>query len=128
MAPGPLHQSHTQLILATDFMGKWAQQRKRGSSGYGTIALQPPPAPTLRVEEEQLVQHANGTDDTSGTLRLWQADELLGPWTLLYTGAWYRDWPWGALGEIPYPYLHATEVGNASNYLGESAPSNVITP
>jgi len=105
-------------------MGKWAQQKKRGSS-VG-IHLPPPPQPFMEDIAGDLIQHALGEDDPGGLLRLYEGPTEFGPWALLSTLAWSRLANWGAISSFDGPYLVGAEVGNGVTYEAESQPSDAF--
>lgn len=106
-------------------MGKWAQSRKRGSGETVEIAVTPPPAPTLSDDGSYLIQTANGTDDTDGSILLERGDTPAGPWNPVDVAEWATPYAWGSLAGLAGFVYRATESGNGTAYVGISAPSNV---
>jgi hypothetical protein len=107
-------------------MGKWAQQRKRGSAGCGIAALQPPPAPLLNNPDVDLLQHPQGSPDPGAATTLYRSPDGGAPWFAYAAGVWADPSTWGDPGVLDIGYYRATETGNGSVYAGESPPSNVF--
>lgn len=107
-------------------MGKWAQQRKRGSAGQSAIPLLPPPAPLLAVEDDQLEQRTTGAGDSGGTITLYYSTTYVGPYAA-FEGFFYESpHSWSNTGDLEPGYYKATETGNNSAYAGESPPSAIL--
>lgn len=107
-------------------MGKWAQQRKRGSAGHGPVALPPPPAPQLLIIEDSVYQLASSDTDTNGSLKLYYSTSGGEPWNFISSVIWKLEHYWGSTDYYQGDWLRATEVGNDLDYAGESQPSNVL--
>jgi len=105
-------------------VGKWCQQKKRGTSS--DVGLVPPPAPFVHETAGDLIQDATGLDDTGGLLRLFEGPTEWGPWTLYGQVDWDPSWDWGAVVGFTGPYIVATETGNGLTYAGESPPSDAF--
>jgi len=102
-------------------MGKWAQQKKRGSSS--DIGLSPPPAPFLHDTAGDLIQDATGVADAGGIIEISEGDTEEGPWVLCASHAWDPSYNWGAVADFEGPYLSAVEIGNGIVYAGTSQRS-----
>jgi hypothetical protein len=107
-------------------MGRWAQQRKRGSIGHKLEGLQAPPAPIIALVGDSLKQSAQGGADTGGTVSLYRSPDGLAPFELQSVDAWESSYDWGTSEDIGHGVYRATETGNGFAYFGESQPSNTI--
>ncbi len=108
-------------------MGKWAQYKRRGSSGAATHApLGPPAAPQLLLVDSEMLSEDLGPYNVGGVSRLYQAPAAIGPWTLYAFQVWDIDVTWGPTEHFEDYFYRATSVGNGTNFVGESIPSNVL--
>jgi len=105
-------------------MGKWAQQRKRGSAGQSAIAPLPTPAPYLDVIAGDLVSQAHITDNYDGACRLFRSTLEAGPYVLHDEEPWDPSLDWSVNVTITPGWYQATQVGDGVHYVGESSPSN----
>jgi len=105
-------------------MGKWAQQKKRGSS-VG-IHLPPPPRPLLRDIADEAVQTATGADDTGGTCTLQTSGDGGLSWDFADTRAWEEEIVWGDVGDFTGLLLRCWESGNGTVYQGDSPWSLIL--
>lgn len=109
-------------------MGRWAQAQRRGGDGPGLPSLGPPPAPVLSVDHGEVMQTAQGADDTGGQIVLESSDYPEGIYFVEDTDGWAVEQDWGAKDSYPGKYLRAKEVGNGSAYVGSSPYSNILIP
>lgn len=89
-------------------------------------ALFAPTQPTLSLVEGYLHQVSGEADDTEGTLNLYYSTDGITPYTQLGTASWAAIKDWYDAGLNIAGFWRATEVGNGTQYSGESAPSNVV--
>lgn len=107
-------------------MGRWAQNRRRGTAGDGAPHLTLPPAPVLTEDVGNLIATPQGDDDTGGTITLQTQDTGTHIWSD------YASWTWDNPVTITTPGIpdltpcRAYETGNGSIYAGQSPPSNVL--
>ena len=105
-------------------MGKWAQQRKRGSAGQGTIAPQTPPAPFLDVVAGDLVSQAHIADNYGGVCTLFRSATEFGEYSLHDQEDWDPSLDWNAFVTIVPGWYKATQTGNGTKWVGSSPFSN----
>jgi len=105
-------------------MGKWCQQRKRGSS-VG-IHLPPPPRPVLEDLGTEVLQTATGLDDTGGTCGLETSDDDGLTWDFAGSPPWEDLFIWGASDDFAGLLLRCRETGNGITYSGHSPWSLVL--
>ncbi|GEM_PF-2231712 len=88
--------------------------------------LAPPPPPLLDFAVGQLTQTTTGTGNTGGEIRLYCTEEG-NQWTM--TNVFATPFAWGPVlvsSNIHAFTGYATEVGNGTNYDGESDPSEIV--
>jgi hypothetical protein len=106
-------------------MGRWATVRRRSSSAVSAAPLGPPPAPSLDVVENFLIQTNSGLPNNGGTITLYTSPDGLAPWTVEYSVAWELVRDWGPIAGLPELFLAADSIGNGIAYSGPSEKSNV---
>lgn len=88
-----------------------------------------PPAPTFISTGVGGVfnQITNGSGDADGLVRMYASYNATGPWqkvgadfSFSSPAIWYQ-FTFG-----PYNWAYVTEIGNGTNYVGESPPSNIV--
>ena len=109
-------------------MGRYAQQRKRGSNnGLPLVgSLMPPPAPAFDDEDGHYVQSTNGVGSPGGSLVLETQDVGGGEWSVYSTVAYQNPYEWGVFGEWEDLWVRVREIGVGANYLGTSDPSEQL--
>ena len=107
-------------------MGRWSQARLRGSVGLGAGPAGPPPAPVLDDSSGDVIQTAQGQDDTGGTLVLETSEDGGDNWDVWEAAAWAASKNWGNSAQFDLLLVRAKEVGNDITYIGESPPSNTL--
>ena len=105
-------------------MGKWCQQRKRGSSAQP--ALGKPPTPRLSDEEAEVLQTAQGLDDTGGLCEIEISENDGLTWAGAGSRAWEQEAVWGEVGDFAGELVRARETGNGTVYAGPSDWSAVL--
>jgi hypothetical protein len=105
-------------------MGKWCQQRKRGSSAQP--ALPGPPTPLLSDDDDEVLQTAQGLADTGGLCQIETSENNGLTWADAGSRAWEPEAIWGDVGDFPGQLVRAREVGNQNVYAGPSDWSNIL--
>jgi hypothetical protein len=109
-------------------MGHWSTYRKRGTCNASPTLIPAPPAPGASHEEFILEIHAEGANDVGGSIRIYGSDTDYANKALVVAQAWARDTSLDLGEHDPYTTYWVTEVGNGVVYLGESPPSEPVTP
>lgn len=107
-------------------MGRWAQARRRGSTAPAAASLPAPPAPVLDLDGFDLLQTAQGLDDTGGFLHLWKSPTGSDPWEDFLFDPWEASHAWAGGLLDGNNWYRGTEDGNGVVYAGMSPPSNAI--
>ena len=102
-------------------MGRWAQARRRGGRKAGQGPLGPPTPPQVIEIGGNLVELSLVASDLGGRLRLWTADAPEGPFVQTEDVPWVPAHNFGAIAGFEGSVWAGTEVGNGSDYVGESA-------
>ena len=105
-------------------MGKWAQQRKRGSAGQGTIEPQTPPAPFLDNIAGDLVSQAHIANNYGGACTLFASATEFGTYAVYDQEDWDPSLDWNAFVTINPGWYKATQTGNDTDWRGQSPLSN----
>ena len=109
-------------------MGKWATYRKRGRAPVSPTLIPAPPAPVVALVGTEGTITAQGADDIGGRVSVEGALDPGGSWLELDNQPWQRVQPFSTDDYDPYTYYRARETGNGVVYLGQSPPSNTVTP
>lgn len=104
-------------------MGRWAQSRRRGAPGRAAGPLGPPPAPIVSVFEDNIRQESMGAGNAGGQIKLYYSPSGEPPGSLADTAEWEFVHDWAPAGAYENMYVWGTEVGNGTDYVGESARS-----
>jgi hypothetical protein len=107
-------------------MGKYATYRLRGGGQSLWPPLGPPPAPSLEIAEDELLQTSNTANNDDGLSSLYYSVDGLFNWTFQQSVAWSITISWGQTDNLDEGYYRVTETGNHIDYEGQSAPSNTI--
>lgn len=107
-------------------MGRWAQAKRRGSSGIGTAGPNPPPAPWLGLIGGYLAQTAQGGDDPGGQIFLYFKETEGAAWTLTRQSPWERTHIYGIQNDFDPGFFKANEMGNGGAYVGTSPDSEIF--
>lgn len=107
-------------------MGRYAQQRRRGSAGPVLAGPSPPPAPFFEVPSLDLILEPSGDDDTGGTFNIYRGPTLEGPWTLFVSTPWEVGYDVGSTEDLDGFAYQAEEVGNGTTYVGTSPRSETF--
>ena len=103
-------------------MGKWAQQRKRGSIGHTAPALQPPPAPVLAVIISQLTSSTTISQTSVGSCYLHYSADNVAPFIIAQEAEWEQVHPWGDTGDLEPGYYKAQQSGDGISYAALFSP------
>jgi hypothetical protein len=101
-------------------MGKFRTYARRGTETAPPVPLAAPPIPILYVPEDDVLQLAQGADDTGGTIQLQRQDNDLGYWHDFDTAAWEDSHVWGWVFQLVGYRYRAVEIGNGTTYAGAS--------
>lgn len=116
----------SELLRLLRDMGRWAQAKRRGGRGRTAAALSPPPAPSLFVDDVDIIIEPTGADDFGGAFRLETSATGSEPWSEHETLAWDPHVSPGTVAEFAGLHLRVIEVGNGVAYNGESPPSAIL--
>lgn len=107
-------------------MGKWATYRRKGSSPPGALAYATPPAPTLTIDDDHLIQTNTG-DMSAGTLcSLYSGPDPLGPWGAIDTRAWSPVLDWGHIDLLGPAWYAVTQTCGPPFMNPQSPLSNAL--
>ena len=108
-------------------MGKHSTYRKRGTASPHAPAVPAPNPPIITFVLGDILQTTTSGADLFGSIRLYYSVLDSGPFGFLSEQEWQSDYAWSDAVTIVSGYYYATELGNGTDYDGESAPSNVVT-
>jgi len=107
-------------------MGRWAQSKRRGSTGVNPGLLGPPPAPTLEVNDGHLWQYAQFEDDVGGRCQLWQSETENGVYSFYDEAAFQVNLDWGPAAAYADHWWKALQIGGGQQYVGTSDWSGAL--
>jgi hypothetical protein len=107
-------------------MGKHAQYRKRGSAPSPVPSLPAPNGVLLTAEDGILLSTTLSGANPGGSVVMCMGPSAIGPWSPVETQVWHTDINWGYLGDYGGPFLSAYEIGNGTDYAGNSPMSASI--
>lgn len=104
-------------------MGKWSTYRRKGSAPTPLPSLPPPEPPALSNIDDYLVSENSLPLGEGLSATLYSGPTETGPWTLYETTFYTVVTQWELISELPTGYYVATNTGNGTTTLGESAYS-----
>ena len=108
-------------------MGHHATYRKRGTSTPQTHALVRPSAPVLTKGVGRLLATSSFSDNVDGRSYLYLSDDGGITFNFEQNAVWSKVKDWGLLNDLDPGLYYATTLGNGTDYINESDPSNIVT-
>jgi hypothetical protein len=105
-------------------MGKWAQQRKRGSPGCGAAPLQTPPAPSLTFEDDTLLQTAGINQTSLGSCYLYYSPDGISPYGQVAEREWDPVVFWTPYDQTGPGYYVTQQSGDGISYAAQLSPNS----